>query len=268
MSRILLLCLLLGCSRGVSTERQPWLGEPYELVWRTAAIYQGYASLASGSSLKHYPSHDGFLQVSLSGFLPEFALEMEAVGACTRRQKGDFDHFSITGRYVWQDDIAGDPLSVTTGVSLSYACPLAVKDVSAFHHGWGEVEAFLSVGQERAQGALWHSRWWGLLGLGLAEQGSPWLRAHLSYEKRLGEQHEVGVFAEALSGLGRHRLHVVHFQGYGAIQHHSIDIGIRYAWEVACFGKIGAEYAYRVYAKNFPAHAQVFLLRILYPFGL
>jgi hypothetical protein len=261
---------LLDVCQGSATEYQPWLGNFYEFELRSDAMYQGYAWLSSGSHLKKYLSNDVFLDFSLSIARPDpdVSLEFEIIEARTRRQRGDIDQLKLTGRYVWQDDIAGDPMSLITGISYIQAFSSSLKDVSSFHHGLYNAEFFLSLGKEWAEGNLWNSRWWSVFAIGIAERGTPWLRFRLDYDKRWGEQHETKLFLHSLWGLGRHPLRFYHFYGYGSIQHQSIDLGLRYTYLLEFYGSASLEYSYRVYAYNFPAYTHHVIAQLLYTFGL
>jgi hypothetical protein len=266
--RHLTFIFLLGFCQARGTEYQPWLGNIYEFELRTALMYQDYHWLSSATHLKKFSSNDLFLKASLSNAFPTFGLEVEATGALTRRQRGDVDQLKITGRYVWLDDVAGDALSLTTGFSLIYAFHRSLRDVSSFHHGRGEGEFFISFGKEIAQGTMWGSRWWNILGIGLADRGSPWLRWHLTYEKRWLDKHEIQLFLHTLWGFGHKRLHLEHFHGYGSIQHQSADIGLRYTYLLEYFGSASVEYSYRIHAYNFPIYVHRVLAMFLYTFGL
>jgi len=268
--RLFFLLFQLYMCRATATEYQPWLGNLYEFELRSSLIYQGYHRLSSGSHLKAYSSNDVFLNVSLCNSRPDPAigLEIEAREARTRKQGGDIDQLKITGRYVWQDDVAGDPLSLTTGLSYIQAFHNSLKDVSSFHHGFYNTELFVSIGKEKPDETLWSTRWWSLFAVGIAERGSPWIRFHLNYEKRWWENHEMKVFLHSLWGLGERHLRLLHFDGYGAIQHQSIDVGLRYSYLLEFYGSASLEYSYRIYARNFPVYTHHVLARLLYTFGL
>ena len=268
--KVFIALFLLSLYQGYATEYQPWLGNFYEFELRTSGQYQGYTWLSSDSHLKKYYSNDVFLNVSLSNARPDPAIgtEVEITQARTRRQRGDIDQLKVTGRYVWQDDVAGDPLSLMTGLSYTQAFYYSLRDVSSFHHGFSNIELFISLGKENPDESVWASRWWGMLAIGVAERGSPWFRLHLNYEKRWREKHEVKTFLSSLWGLGHKRLHPHHFHGYGSIQHQSIDLGLRYTYLLELYGSASLEYSYRIYARNFPAFTHQVLAQLLYTFGL
>lgn len=252
-----------------ATEYQPWLGNAYEFEARGETLYQGFATLASDGDHKKYLCNDFFLNFSLINSIPDpsFGIELEVTGALTRKQHGEVDQLKFTGRYVWQDDIMGDPLSMITGASYIQAFEHSLKDLSSFHHGLYNIECFVSVGRESSDETRWGSRWWGMFGLGIAEKGSAWFRLRFDYDKRFNQKHEIGLFIEGLCGLGHKHLEIKKFEGYGAVKHQSVDAGLRYVYVLDYCGNASLEYCYRLYANNFPAYTHRVVAQFLYPFG-
>lgn len=259
---------LLKAFHGSATEYQPWLGNFLEFESRTSLLYQDYTAISSGPHIERHTANDLFLNISLSNTLFDFLIEFEATEARTRRQRGDIDQLKVTGRYVWQNDIIGDPFSFATGVSFIECFQSSLKDLSSFHHGRSEAEFFCSFGKETPQETTWISRWWGIAGIGVADRGSPWARFNLVYERQWREKHELKVFSYFLWGFGHKRLHICDFHGYGPIQHQSLDLGLRYTYLIDFFGSASLEYSYRIYARNFPVRAHRVCIQLLYTFGL
>lgn len=264
----LLFVFLFQMQRIEATDRTPWLGNLFEFQWDNQLRTQNYRSIASGGHLIHDTSSDFFYTMGLSNVIFDYGIELEGTFAWTGHQKGDLDQFKITGRHVLLDDVAGDPISFAIGVSLIKACWHSLKDKSSFHHGLGEAELFVSFGKEHSFRDSWCHRWWGVLGMGIAERGSPWFRGQVNYEVRFKEHHEFKVFVDLLGGLGRKQLHKHDFKGYGPIAHQSVDLGGRYAYLFENEGVLSVAYAFRVYARNFPAYAHNVCIEYIYPFGL
>lgn len=270
-SRIgLILLWLCFCTQQLqSIEYQPWIGNFLEFEFRTKAFFQHYDEIASQSRLHRFGSDDGFLTLSLSNALSDISLELEATLAATKKQEGDVDNFRLHGRYVWLNDVAGEDFSLTTGLVFTKCFKHSLHDISSFHHALGEVEGYVTLGREETCELHWISRWWVLGGIGTGiERGALWLRANAEYEWRIGDPHEWGVFVHSLWGCGHRRLHPHHFDGYGPVQHQSVDVGLRYTYLIPYFGHFSAEYRYRPYARNFPAYTQQIVLSLLYTFGL
>lgn len=263
------LCLLPTFSW--SLEYRPWIGEYLEFEWRNSLLYQNYNALAIDSSYKKRSSNDLFLTTDLSNVIaPDFSVEAELTLARTRKQSWGVDHFSLAGRYVWSDDVWGDPITVTTGFVFTQAFLSSLRDISSFHHGRSEGELFISLGKEVAiEGEEWVSRCWGMVAIGSAiQRRSPWIRSVVAYDHRICRLHEIGVFANTLWGLGFKTLDPEDFHGYGSIQHQSVDLGLRYTYILQYVGHLNLEYSYRIYARNFPAETHLLLLNFLYTFGL
>ena len=265
-----ILWFLLSFSQGFATEYQPWLGNWYEFECRSSLLYQEYPKLSTGDGTIKRDEQDLFLNVSLANARPDpdMGFELEFRQAGTWKQKGDLDQIKFTSRLVLRDDVAGDPLSVTIGLSYTQAFKHSLQDVSSFHHGYYEGEGFISIGQEKADETIWESRWWSLFSLGVAERGSPWCRVWLNYEKRFLEKHEVQVSCRSLWGFGNRSLCEKKFNGYGSVHHQSIDLGLRYTYLLEFYGSLSIEYAYRVYGKNFPVQTNCVFVQYLATFGL
>ncbi len=253
-----------------SIEFQPWVGNYLEFEWSNHLFYQTYSAVDSNSYLKQRSASDLFLTTNLgNSIIPEGSIAIEATMAHTRQQRFDLDNIRLAGRYMWLDDILGDYLSLTTGLILTHAFKSSLYDISSFHHGRTEAELFVSVGKEISSlTKTWCSRWWSTGGIGIAEQGSPWLRAQFIYEHQICDRHRWRVFGKTLWGLGHHRLCIQDFRGYGPVRHQSIDLGLGYTYLIKFFGSVSFEYSYRVYARNFPVQNHQFLLSLLYTFGL
>lgn len=271
---LLILASILVWAQAAGTEYQPWLGNLFEFEWRDSLFYQNYSAISSGTKTERDSANDLFLNESLAFAFTDFELkgrygvELELRAANTHRQRANIDQIKLTGRYVLMDDIIDDPFALSLGASFIQAFRHSVHDISSFHHGKAEGELFLSFGNEFPQKSIWGSRWWGIAGIGIADQGSPWVRLDAVYEKRWCELHEIRVFAHSLWGLGGERLHRAHFQGYGPVQHESIDVGLRYTYELEFFGSASLEYTYRLYARNFPLHTNCVMAQLLCTFGL
>lgn len=269
--KAILFFVLFCFSQGNAAELKPWLGNFYEFELRSDITYRHYHFLAENEHLKKSVSNDVFLNLSLCNAIPDprIGIEFEITEARTREQRGDIDQLKLTSRYWWLDDIAGDAVSLIAGLVYTQAFSKSLKDVSSFHHGLYNGEFFVSMGKEISDdGMLWGSRWWTVFSVGVAEQGSPWLSLSFDYEKRWMEKHGGGLFCKTLWGLGGKNLEAHHFRGYGPINHQSVDVGVRYTYEIDYFGHASIEYSFRPYAKNFPAYTHSLLAQILYTFGL
>lgn len=265
---ILFCCFQLTILEAI--DYRPWIGNYYEFEFKSSLLYQTYPFVAVDSKLKKNNGNDFFLGGSLSNAIaPNFSLEVELVGARTRKQCWGVDHLNFSGKLVLLDDIVGDPITFTTGLNLIQTFDEASKDISSFHHSHEEAEFFVAFGSETAWiEEEWAKRWWALAGIGVGNQGSPWLHGMAGYEVRICKEHELLFQLNSLWGLGKNTIKIHDFKGYGPIQHQSIDLGLRYTYLIEFFGQTSLEYSYRIFARNFPARAHQVTLSLLYTFGL
>lgn len=261
---ILSLSSILG-----ATERMPWYPRYLELQPRATYRFQEYSKVDTKEGTRHHGSHDHFLHLSLSAAYDRWCAEIEATGAATRHENFNLADLSLTGRYLWLDDVVGDAVSLTTGLTVTQVITLARHDISCFYHGGIEVEGHVAVGKELTLcEEFWRSRLWGVVGFGVADLGSPWVRANMAWEHNVWDRHRVRLFVASLWGLGHRDLKIHHFRGFGPIRHQLIDLGLLYGYHFECGFSVDVGYAYRVYARNCPLQANQFLVSLLYPFGL
>lgn len=257
------------CEIAFATDHQPWLGNSFEFQWRNSLLHQQYKHIASGVYNYRYSSNDFFLNTSISNAIFHYGLQLELIAASTRHQRANIDNVRATGKYLIFDDVNKDYVSLLAGLTLSGVSHGALNDVSSFHHGRFEGEFFLSVGKEltRAEDD-WKSRVWLMSGFGLASQGSPWLSGKINFDYRPYYHHAFNLNTSLLVGLGKHWFYFHKFNGYGAIQHTSIDIGAKYTYFWGLIGTINFEYFYRIRARNFPTNVHGCKLEILTTFGI
>jgi len=266
---LLFLTALYVAAPLAATDLKPWFG-PARIEGHLSNTIQYYPSVDTKKGSSYRSDCDDFIDFSLAGaFLDRFAIELEAVTAVTRHRAFGFDSVLLTGRYLWMNDIVDDPVSLTTGVTVSQVFKPSKHDIAVFHHGGIECEVHAAVGKEMSCMQFWTSRWWAVAGIGIADQGYPWLRANIDWEKNWCDAHRLRVFAHSLWGLGYKNLHsAYHFKGYGPIRHQTIDFGLRYTKGFDYDIDLGFEYAYRVYAHNCPEKVNLFMVTLFYPISL
>lgn len=252
-----------------ATDLAPWYDPTLELHWKNSYVLQSFDAVNTPHTPRGYRSNASFFTTSLAGNYELYAGEIEAVTAASRHRTYGWDNFRMTLRYQLFNDDIGDAFSLTAGAMLSKAYKQAVHDISSFHHGRFETELHAAIGKQCFSERFWTSRIWSVLVLGMADQGSPWLRANFQWEKNCWDWHQVSVFAHTLWGFGKKGLRIHDFKGYGPVRHQSIDLGLRYSYFLECSGAtLSAQYSYRVYALNFPRSTNRFFVSLHYPIGL
>lgn len=266
-AKVLLGLMLFFPSVVQAVDLKPWFTRAYQLQGLIDYRFQSYHSVDAPSKSSHYSSNDHFVDGSLMFVYEPFSLQLETEFADTKKRNFDWDHVSFTGRYLWLDDNIGDPVSLTTGLTVSRAWREAVNDISSFHHGRNEAFLHVAIGKQNIEGSTWLSRWWGVLGIGTADRWTPWIVANAAYEWNSCDTHRLRLYVNSLWGCGGRKLKAQDFGGYGPINHRSIDIGVRYSYEFDYYGMLSIDYARRVYAHNFPDNANILTLCYIYPFG-
>ena len=262
---LLFLTLPLLCA---ATDLKPWFGNEYEFEFRASFLYQNFNSLSTASHhrFKH-TENDGFLTLSIAYPFKHYCGEFEATVADTRVQNYRWDNFRLTMRHQLLSEDEGDIITLTTGLTLTEPFSLALHDLSSFHHGHFEAEATVSLGQEFGF-PDYICRWWNVVGIGTAEEGSPWIREDAACEYKYEDRHLFRGFMNTLWGTGHKGLHPYKFKGYGSIRHQSVDLGVRYGYVLGCYGTLSIAYARRVFAYNFPRNTNLVLLEYYLPFGM
>jgi len=266
--RALVFCLCCLPLFAFALNDGPWLGNYLELETELAYRGQFYRCLALNHYDLHKPASSHFLtgRAALTG--ENWQAEIEGTFARTHEQRPAFDHLSLIGRYRFLNDMVGDCVSLTPGITFTQAFKHSVHDITSFHHGKVECELHVAVGKERPCEDFWISRWWGVFGLGVADVGSPWLRGELNLEKNCWDLYQLRLFAKTLWGLGHRGLCPEDFDGYGPILHQSIDLGLEFKYRFEMGLTVGLGYAYRIFARNFPARVNRVCLSLEYPFGI
>lgn len=238
-----------------ATELAPWFERDLEFHPRVSYLVHSYSS-----------NVDHFVDIGVGGAYTPWAAEIEVVLAATRENEG-YDQTRLTGRYQWMNDVIGDFFSLVTGVTLIHASTDALHDFGSMHHGEYEGEVHLALGRESVCMEFWTSRWWSLFSYGLANHGSPWMRANFHWEKNWWDVHRFRFFMHTLFGFGNHDLSD-NFQGFGPIRHYSVNLGMGYRILLCEWGDLDFEYTYQPYEKNFQQQAHRAVLTYHFPFGI
>ncbi len=262
--------LLTLTSPAFSLETMPWLGDQYVFDLESAFTYSRYRKVEGASKQIKGPSNDYDLLFDL-GFTacPNVDFRAEIEFAETPRQPFNWRSAALQGRYQWLDDIAGDPVSVTTGFNVRAVPHHSLRDVSCPYASYANYELTVAVGKEWSKEGMWTMRTYGWTSLGIANHGLPWLQELAAYQMNWQDTHELSFYALGNFGLGgKQHVDVHRFNGWGEFQHQSIDLGVAYGYQFTIWGTLTAIYAYRVFAHNFPERVNFFTLAYTLPFSL
>lgn len=253
-----------------ATEFKPWYGRIFEIEARGSVLMQQFSRVDTSHGKKKRYETDAFYNLSAATSVWEnIAAEVEFEASSTKHCSFGADALRLTGRYLWMNDVIGDPVSLSTGITFSGIFDPVHRNIAAFDHGGVAGLAHIAVGKEWSCEQFWVSRFWGMAAIGIADVGSPWLQADIYWERNWWERHRLELYANSIWGLGGNQLgHIHHFHGYGSISYQAVDAGIRYSYRLCNDALLTVGYGYRVYGKNCPWGANFLLVKICYPFGL
>lgn len=248
---------------------QPWFGDLFEFHFLGAYAYsrfhavQGAKPPLEGS----FQSNLVYLGLDLS-VAPEWNIDTDTQVASTTAYPFYWQSSALQVRYLWLDDIIGDPVSCATGVNMRVTSGTALKDVSCPSHGNLDMELNFSLGKEFDSNQDWRFRVWGFGSVGHANRGSPWVRGVVALEANVRDVHRWALYALGVNGYGRHTtIDMDHFYGYAKIRQKAIDVGIRYGHRLDVWGTLRCEYIRRVLAKSCPKDVNTWIVSYLLPFS-
>jgi hypothetical protein len=266
-----LLAVVFICATGslAALQNSPWLGNWLEFEGSLFQSHTQARRVQTHDGTKHFFTHSELTTASIE-FMPlvELSTELELDLAKTQSRSYGFEAIKAGARYLWLNDLTGDPVSLTTGLSTALSTPSRVKDLSSQQHGVFEVQLNVALGREFAYSADGYYHAW-LQGLaGLASSGAPWVGAELHFEKALFNRHYLDLFFIAERSLSSHRLNTLrNFHSYSRIGYEYEDLGLSYTFRQEAFGSFYVECTKRLHARYCPKGAISFQLGLIIPFS-
>jgi hypothetical protein len=250
-------------------EVQPWFGEVYEFHFLGSYAYSFFYKVQNSE-----PHYDQFFQSNLLYLgldfspSPVWSVDTDIQFSYTSKANPNFRSGALQARYLWLDDIIGDPISFSTGFSMRATSSTSLRDVSCPSHGNVDFELNFSLGKEVDPNDRWRLRGWVFGALGHANRGAPWVRAIAALEANMEETHKWALYADGVNGYGRRtHIDVNHFYGYAKYREKAIDLGLRYGYRIGVWGTLRLEYIRRVLAKTAPEQVNTFMVSYLLPFS-
>ncbi|MBF8262579.1 MAG: hypothetical protein HW387_244 [Parachlamydiales bacterium] len=253
-----------------SLEVQPWFGDVFEFHFLGSYVYSRFNSVQGGDPQLKSPFNSNLGYLGLE-FCPtsDWSIDGDVQVADTTAVPFNFRSVALQLRYLWADDIVGNPVTFSTGANFRATSESALRDVSCPSHANVDFEMNFALGKEFDASESWRWRLWCFGALGQANRGSPWVRAMAAVETNIDDKHKWGLLAIGSNGYGRHsHVNTEHFNGYGKIRQKSIDVGIRYGYRTGVWGTLRVEYQRRVLAKACPQNVNAFIFSYLLPFSL
>jgi len=252
-----------------SLEVQPWFSDVLEFHFLGSYSYSRFSSVQGGRPKLKSPFNANLIYGGLEFCpAPVWCVDADVQVADTTGMPFNFRSSALQVRYLWLDDIVGDPFSLSTGGSFRITSHAALHDISCPSHSIADFELNFALGREFDYSESWQWRIWCFGALGQANLGSPWVRAIASIETNIDETHKWDLYAVGSNGYGRHsHVNTKHFNGYAKIRQKSIDLGIRYGYRLGVWGSLRAEYQRRILAKACPQNVNTFTISYSLPFS-
>jgi hypothetical protein len=253
----------------MALEMQPWFGEVYEFYLLSSYSYSRFSKVQDGVPQLKSPFNVNLLYFDLDFPLsPEWSVDADVQFADTTQQSFNFRTAALQGRYLWLDDIIGDKVSLSTGGNVRFTPTYALHDISCPSRTNVDFELNFSIGKELEVKECILFRVWGFGAVGQGIFGAPWVRATVALETNIDDKHKFALYGMGDNGYGRHsRVLTNDFHGYGKIRTKSIDVGLRYGYQVGVWGTVRIEYARRFLSKAAPAHVNSWIISYLLPFS-
>jgi hypothetical protein len=271
MKKALFLLQLLFSSL-YSFEIEPWFPYPLELHFRPSYFISYYPSINGLVSPSSYHSLNQAASVNF-GFttLSQFDMQIEAEFILkTKMLNPTLMSTGIQGRYLFLDDVQGDPLSVALGVNMRYVPDHVRRDPFCPYHSLVNFEMNAGLGKEFDHLEFWVYRIYAVPAIGIANQGAMWVKALASFElSSRDNKHDGALTLDSYFGFGnKHFINLDQFSGYYNIWHQNIDLSAMYRYHFDIWGAISVSLGYRPYALDYPAHQTYLLFKYDLPLSL
>jgi hypothetical protein len=251
-------------------EESPWFDDLYQFR-SVSDFFYSYFDHVSDAKKPLGHSYNTYLFHTDAGFTAaeniDVDVDLELVQ--TFGQNFSFRSSALQARYRFLDDIAGDPITVVSGLSLRGVGARSVRNISTPYASYGNAEVFVCLGKERSYKETWDLRGYFFTALGAATKSYPWIRAVGQIEKNFSDRQRLGLRTEGYFALaGKDKVDVDHFRGWGKIFHQSIDLFAFYGYTFGLYGELSVGYGTRVLALRYPSWQQTGFIRYSIPFSL
>ncbi len=249
-------------------QERPWYGDMCEFHFRPQYTYEFFRKIDRALPQLTKNQYNNVLQFDLDFTFPDtWNWEMELEFADTTPVSWGYRSFALQIRKLWLDDVACDPISLSTGLVYRDAGGRMRKAPITPYHSRANFEFHTSIGKEWSSGPYWYFRSYAVGAIGQGTSGSPWLRGDLFFWLNIHDCHQFRIYGKSYWGLGSKTTVPTHpFPGWSEIGHQSIDLGASYRYTFGVWFDLQFDYLYRVHARSFPEKVNTFLFTLNYPF--
>lgn len=263
--------LLLVCITALAWgfDQRPWIGEPYLLEFRPSFTLSYFPSVANANR-SHFSSWNEDLNLNLGvATMSNYDIQLEIDAFNSRMRSFNVESVGAQIRKLLLDDVEGDLLSWIVGFNYKVVPHHRLKDVAMPYHYVSNFEFVSSIGKEFSRESEWIYRIYTFMSFGIANKGSPWIKADLYVEGLIQAKHEWDLFLNSYFGFGeKNTIDIDQFDGYYNTAHHSLDLGAGYRYHFDVYGSLGVNGLYRLYAHAYPRHLFAITIDYRFPFSI
>jgi hypothetical protein len=226
----------------------PWLSDQLVWQWPSQAMVIWYTPWQQCQSERWWGLATGI------GLAPFESVEVQGALSVAKHTGTSVyaDTAQLCGRYQWLDDVAGDPLSLTTALTVTFGTNDAVRAVAEFVPSNVNAELNLAAGKEWSSCDEWQVRAWLLAAVGAANQGRPWIRGSMHLDWQPIAPWQVSGSVEAIQTFGTATCWGPVFPGYAEIRASWVDLQVHVAKAECLAGQLGLEVRSRLWARRAP----------------
>jgi hypothetical protein len=264
-----LVSLSLCMTHAEAIDRSPWPGNLLEFDGEISQEHTHSDKLATKRGTKHKDLRNNITRLSIMATpLPDWSGELEASFNKSQKYSYALDAIKVSVRKQWFNDIAGDRVSLTTGVVLASPYSKHLHDLSSDNHGNLEGEFNVGIGKEFLIEDTSYNRAWTVVYVGHALEGSPWLGASFHVERILADTHFFQLFLNAEKGYGHKKLTKhTDFKSWSRMDYQYEDIGFRYTYQMEGYGNIYGLISKRIHARFCPKNTTAVEIGLIIPFS-
>ena len=240
----------------------PWIPPPFELNGGTSYSFSWFPNVDNAEDPSSYHSHVNQLNFNFNGsFTTQLFAEIDLNFNQTRELNFGFESVAPCIKYQLFNDLTGDPVAFLIGTSFRFVSDDNVRDVATPYGGAYNFDFLMSIGKEFDKNGQMEGRVFGLLDLGVATQGMPWLFVDVMGEAVFYDNNWLAVGVDGYYGFGTTtEVNIRKHYGWASIQHNSMDIKLGYAYKFEVWGELAFQYRRRVVAVSYPEDLNFFSL--------
>ena len=247
---LLIQSLLMSSAFGDPFKPQwaPWFADP--LIWQYTAQAVGiWYTPWCGCQTDHW-----WGLAAGAALAPTDTVEVQAQLSVAKHTGTSlyWDTAQVCGRYLFLSDLAGDPVSLSTGLTVTFGSNDARRSVAEFVPSNANGELSVAMGKEWARCEEWLVRVWALGAGGLANQGRPWLRGSVHLDVQPWAGFALYSSVGGIASFGSQRCWGPVFPGYAEVRARWLDLQLAAAYSSQTWGTWGLEYRTRLQSTRAP----------------